>query len=472
MLLTRGVIRLVGLTQTVIVARLLSPEAFGIFGLTLLLLSMLEHFTEAGLTEALIQRPGDVGNHLDVAWTVGILRGGIITLVLTGIAPWAAGWFGEPLLRTFLPLAGLIVLLGSLRNVGIVHFRKELNFSREFLYRIGGPIVAFPLVVATAYYTRSVWALMVMLFVDKATETILSYVLHRYRPSFRLVRERFDDLFAFGRWILGSKILKFGLLEGDDLFVGKFFGPVELGLYQLAYRFSQMPVKEFCTSVNKVLFPAFSKLQDDVERLRETWFDSLRIVSSLAFPMSLGIACVAPEAVRIVLGEDWLGMVVPVRVLALLGLIRSINYDAVFKATDNPGWITKLALVRFLFLAATILPLSIHLGLPGTALSVLAAALVIEPYALNRTLTILGARYRSFFSALAIPATASGVMLLVLTPIRTTYRILTPWGLAGEILLGALVYAGSLFLLSWLLRTRLYSLLGRLLTLLNESETR
>lgn len=466
MLLNRGVVRTVGLIQTVIVARLLSPEAFGIFGLTLLLLSVLEHFTEAGLSEAIIQRTDNVDSYLDVAWTAQLLRGGLITLVLTIAAPWAAQFFAEPLLATFLPLAGVIVFIGSLRNIGIVYFRKELNFFREFLYRTSGPVVAFPLVVGTAYYTRSVWALMIMLFAEKLTETVLSYFLHSYRPAFRLDVPELHDLFGFGRWILGSKILKFSLLEGDDLFVGKFLGSHALGIYQLAYRFSQMPVKEFCNSINKVLFPAFSKLQKNPEDLRRTWLDSLTLVSFLAFPMSLGIFCVAPEAVRVILGTDWLGMIVPIRILSLLGLIRSINYDSVFKATNNPDWITKLASIRLAVMVITIVPLTARWGVSGTAVCVLLAALAVEPLALSKVLTVLDLRYRQFARALWVPLVATGVMVSFLMVVRIQLPVLSPVGVAGEILAGASTYFFVVFTLSYVVETKLVKLVRGVLSTL------
>lgn len=471
MLLTRMLIRGIGLVQTVIVARLLSPEAFGIFGLTLLFMSMLEHFTETGFSEAIIQRTDEVTPYLDSAWTAQILRGGLIALALSLVAGWSAWWFNEPLLETFLPTAGLIVLVGSFRNIGIVYFRKELDFYREFLFRTTGPLLAFPLVVLTAYYTRSVWALMVMLFVEKTTETALSYSLHDYRPSLRFNLKKLGKLFGFGRWIFSSKILQFSLVEGDDFFVAKYLGSFQLGLYQVAFRFSQLPVKEFCRSVNQVLFPAFSKLQDDIEELRRTWLDSLRIVSFLAFPMALGIFLVAPEAVRVILGKDWTGMIGPVRVLAFLGLLRSINYDAIFKATGNPAWTTYIALVRLGIIVLTILPLSAYFGVTGAALSVLVAAAAVEPLALHRALTILETSLGEFLQSFLLNSASSAIMVGVILMIQFYVPVESWVGLLGEIVAGSTTYFLTVTGLAFSLETRTKYLLVRIWSTLRKRLT-
>lgn len=468
-LLTQLGTRVIGLTQTLILARWLAPDMFGLFGLTMLTLSLLETVTAPGLFEALIQRKKTT-NHLDTAWTVNVLRGTIISAAILFLSPWVATFFGEPRLRYLLAAGSVIPFFSGIRNIAVVYFQKELSFRKEFIFKFTPTLMAFPIVVTTAYFAPTVWVLILMILLESAGSCLLSFLLHDYRPSFSFDFARFKELFSFGRWVMGTKIMKHVLLEGDDIFVGKFLGSQSLGIYQLSYRLSQLPVKEITTSLTNVLFPAFSKLKDDRSRLREAWLNSLRIVSLLSIPISTGIFVLAPSGIEIVLGPKWMEMVGPVRMLSVLAILRSINYGAIFKATDNPQKITKFTTIRLIAMVLLIVPLTLYLGVVGTALTILLSALLIEPLALKSVLEVLNAQLRDFLESLALPFVSSGVMVLSLMTFQSFAGITGPVTLILSIVLGASTYFSILIGTGSLLGSPTNSLLFKSLAILLQDE--
>jgi len=272
-ILNRGL----GFMRTLVLARLLAPEDFGLLGIAMLSISTLETFSQSGFQAALIQKKENVESYLDTAWTVSAVRGIALFLILFLSAPVIASFFNSPEANLVIRVVALSTLLSGLRNIGIVFFQKELEFNKQFSYEFSATLVDLTVAITLAFILKNVWALVWGGLAANLTRLLMSYVLHGYRPRVRFEKEKFQELFGFGKWVLASSIIIFLITQGDDIFVGKMLGVTTLGLYQLAYLISNLPATEITHVISQVSFPAYSKLQDDISKLREAYLRVLQL---------------------------------------------------------------------------------------------------------------------------------------------------------------------------------------------------
>jgi len=446
----RIVDRLFGLARTVILARLLAPEDFGLFGIALLALSMLETFSETGFNAAIIQKKGDVKPYLDTAWTVQVIRGFLLAILLLVIAPYVAMFFGEPGAASLVRALALVTVLRGLVNTGVLYFRKELEFHKEFIYMFSGTLVDLAVSIPAALILRNAWALIFGLVVGQFVRMVVSYLLHPYRPRPRLERARARELYTFGRWIFASHVLVFLLNHGDDMLLGKLLGATALGLYQMAYRLSNLPATELTHVISQVTFPVYSKLQDQLARVRQAYLQTLQVIAFISFPIAAGIAFLASDFTRVFLGEQWMLMVPAMQILAIWGLSRSIaaTTGPLFSGMGVPRISTWLQLTKLILMAIFIYPCTVLWGISGTALAVTVSALIVDPICVCIAAKALRSKIRSIARIFLTPSVGSMMMLLSITLVgRLATQAITLGIFIKYAAVGCIVYLVTIMIL-------------------------
>jgi len=447
--------RAFSLIRLIILARILSPNDFGLMGIALLVMATLQTFSQTGFQQALIQKKEDIKSYLNSAWTVLILRGFILFALLFLIAPYAAIFFKAPQAKSIIQIIGFSVLLQAFTNIGVVYFQKELEFNKQFIYQLSGTLADFVVAVSAALILRSVWALVLGLLAGNAVRCFVSYLVHPYRPHLSSDLGKAKELFGFGKWILGSSILVFLITQGDDIFVGKLLGTTALGFYQMAYRISNMPATEITHVISQVTFPAYSKLQDNIPKLREAYLKVLQVTAFLSFPIAGLIFVLAPDFTRIFLGEKWMPMVPAMQVLVLWGVIRSIgvHHGSVLQAVGKPDILTKLNIIKLMMLVILIYPLSIKWEIVGTSLAVCASALFITPIALYITISkILMGKMSMICKIMLIPFVSTLFMALLLGSFTMKNLSLIEFILAVSV--GAIFYFITTYILDRVLKQK------------------
>ncbi len=414
----RIVQQIFGLARLVILARILAPHDFGLMGIALLTMSTLETFSQTGFQAALIQKKEDIESYLDAAWTVLILRGLVLFGILYFAAPYVASFFDTPEAKPIIQVIGLSVLFQAFTNIGVIYFQKELEFNKEFIYQLAGTLADFIVAISAVLILKNVWALVFGLLAGNAARCFVSYLIHPYRPHLSRDLRKAKELFGFGKWVLGSSILIFLITQGDDIFVGKLLGVAALGFYQMAYRISNMPVTEITQVISKVTFPAYSKLQDNLPKLREAYLKVLQLTAFLSFPIAGLIFVLAPDFTKIFLGEKWMPMVSAMQVLVLWGVIRSMAgvNSSILQAVKRPDIITKLNAIKLPILAILIYPLSIKWGIVGTSLAVLISAIFITPNTFYIVISkVLRSKISVIFKTVSVPFAGTAFMALLLS---------------------------------------------------------
>lgn len=371
--LSRGSTRALDLLKLVIIASLLSPKDIGLLGIALLTLAIFRVFTKTGFKESIIQNKEEVEHHLNTAWTFLVLRGAALFGLVYLTAPFIADFFGEPRAELVLQVMGSILLFEGLSNIGIVYFRKELEFNKRFVLDMSRTLPTFIISVYFAFILHNVWALVYGSVAGYFVFMITSYFIHPHKPRFEFDFAKASEMFGFGKWILASSALVFVATQGDDIYLGRVLGAAALGIYVLSYRLSNSPATEITHVIGQVTFPAYSKIQDSVEKLKKGLFRTLRTTLALSIPVSIGIIVFIPEFTIYVLGEKWIEVIWPARILAISGLIRAVTatWGPYYKAIGKPKYGFYKQIFRVIGIFSTIYWLTKAYGISGTCLSVL-----------------------------------------------------------------------------------------------------
>jgi PST family polysaccharide transporter/lipopolysaccharide exporter len=405
--------RVLQLVMVVIVARLIGPEAFGLMGIGLLAMSAFDQFSRLGLDEALVYNENEnVDDYLDTTLALNVGRGVFLGAVAFLSAPLVAALLGEPRATPILRVLGIGPVLHGLRNPGVVYFRKDLEFHREYIYKMSGAVAQVVVAIGYALVFPSVWALVAGTIAKKVVRGGVSYWIHPYRPRPRFDFDRARELVDYGKWMTGASITGFLTKQGDDAFLAWMLGATSLGFYQMAYRIAKAPNTEVTHVVSRVAFPAYSKLQDDTEKLRTAFYRTIKVTLLVSFPAGAGIIATAPVFVDAVLGDSWLTMVPALQLIALYGMSASLGSTCgeMWKATGRPDVIFKFKLVKIALYVVLIYPLTARYGIFGTALTVVLADVILRAPTLVVTARIIETPVTRVLREASYPLVGSAVM--------------------------------------------------------------
>lgn len=425
-----------------VLARLLLPEDFGLLGIALLTIGIVETFSSTGFRSALIQKRDSIAEYLDAAWTASALRGIFLSGFLFLSAPIAAEFFQTQPAVPVIRVIAATVLLTGLRNIGMVYFEKDLQFHKLFFFEMAANLINLMVSVILAFYLRNVWALVWGGLSADVCKLFLSYIMHPYVPKFRVDLKKILDLYRFGKWVFLSGALVFLVTQGDDLFVAKMLGISALAYYQMAFMVSNLPTTEISHVIANVTFPAYSKLQNDVERLRSAYLRVLQLTALVSLPLTGLIYSLSKELTSVVLGSKWLPIAPLIQILSLSGLLRAIaaTTGPVLQGAGAPKLDTTWQVIRLFVLAVTIFPMTKYGGLEGTATAVLLSLLMTTIGFCWMVTRVTGCSGYDILKALALPMISTLAMVLVIHGIGSLVDLNDIWRLVFLTICGVLIY--------------------------------
>ncbi|MGH8501142.1 MAG: lipopolysaccharide biosynthesis protein [Gammaproteobacteria bacterium] len=454
MLLFKLMERSLGLISTLILVRVLSPADFGVVAMATSFIFMAELLTAFGFDIALIQKQDASEDHYHTAWTLHLLLGLLIAVLMVAAAPWIADFYNRPNVFWVVCALALGPLIRGCENIGVVAFRKEMRFKSEFAFQLSRKVVSFLVVVPLAFYLRSYWALVFGMLASQLAGTIISFIAHPFRPHFSLAKV--GSLMGFSKWLLANNMVGFFKERSADFFIGRMHGAAPLGVYNVSYELATMPTTELSAPINRALLPGFARIAHDPKAMRAAYGHAMSMLAILALPAAVGIFAVAPFLVPVVLGNQWLASVPLMEILALNGALLMFHSSicAVLIANGHPYRVTKtnaLYVVMLVVLLGILVP---GYGTMGAACAALAASILSTPIYLLQVRGSVGVPASDFVRAAARPVLAAvlmvGVVRLVLpgwsAAMSTTVSL--TW-LIGGMLLGAMTYAAGIGVL-WL----------------------
>lgn len=365
----RGFSKGAGLIKTIIVARILSPQQFGLFGVVSIGLNLFETFSETGIESALIHQKEIKAVDISTAWVILLVRSFLISLVLFLVAPFIASFFNVPEVVPFIRVISIVPIIRSLRNPQIVFFKRNLDFKKESYMLTTGAAMEVVVGVVATIITQNIWGLVISILAGGLGELIMSYLLISFpkitKPKWSVVKKQLE----FGRWVWGSSALSYLVNQGDDMVVGKILGPVALGFYQNAFKLASVPATQITGTITQVTFPAFSSIQDDFPRLKRAFTKGFIFTTLVTLPICLITLIFADPLTRIIYGQEWLPLVPALRILSIFGAVRAISglMGPLANALGKPKLITMSGVIQAVLLFALIFPFANLWGIVGVS---------------------------------------------------------------------------------------------------------
>ena len=454
MVLFKLVERSLGLISMLILARLLGPTDFGIIAMAISFIAMAELLTAFGFDIAIIRTPQATADHYNTAWTCNVLLNLGVTLLMVALALPIARFYNKPEVAWVVCALAFGPLIAGAENVGVVAFRKELDFRREFAFQVSRKLIGFVVVVPLAFWLRNYWALVVGMLASKAAGTAMSYLMHSFRPSFGLTK--FQEMIRFSRWLLLSNLVGFFKERSSDFFIGRLFGPAALGTYNVAYELAHLPTTEIGAPINRALVPGFAKMDSDKE-VSGAYASSVGVLAIVSLPVAAVLLVVAPFLVPVLLGHKWLATVPIMQVLAFNGAL-TLFHSSIGAVLMGRGFSMQVAMTNASYLGVLLVMLlvfSLQFGAVGAAWAVLLTTMLCTPIYLYQIGRCLGVGATVFLRAITRPLIAAlltaGLLFLVLPNHHPTMNNLVAgaWLLGGSVA-GMLLY-GVLLLALWAL---------------------
>ena len=443
--------RLVGLLSTIILARLLVPDDFGIIAMASVVVGLIDVILNLGVHVALIQNNEAEQSHYDTAWTLGVIQAFISTILLYLSAPFVADYYHDPRVILVLQVMAASVLIGGFTNIGVVDFQKNMEFGMDFRFFFYKRLLSFIVTIGAASLLHSYWALVIGSMTGKIIGVGLSYSMHSMRPKFSLAR--FNDIFSISQWILVKNIGSYLDNKMDKLFIGNRATATTLGAYTLADEIASLPSTELLAPLSRVLFPAFVKVKHDLQALKRAYLLALGVQTLVGIPAGVGLALVAKELVIVLLGQKWTAAIPFLQVIGFINIIWAIGASGSYVLLAL-GKVKIIALyvwiqaVLFITLVMVVMP---HGDAMTIALSRLAVAFFgLISFAILLKLEITCLKFRDMIMEIWRPVVAVIIMFICVISLNLPINWPVGFILTTKIIIGALSYTASL-LVVWLL---------------------
>ena len=448
--LSTVIIQVFSFVTNIILARLLAPADFGLLAIGLLVINTIGIFRDLGFGASLIYK-NDNPDHI-VANTAFILLP-FVALVLFLIAyfsaPHIALFFDNLAVKPIIQMLSLTLVISSFGTVPSMLIEKELEFKKKVLPETL-PIIGYSCVsIFFAMNGYGVWSLVYGQIVSAVLTTVLIWLVFDWRPTFKFDLKIAWDLFSYGKHILASSIVAFIITNVDNAIIGKMLGMSSLGFYMIAYTISNLPATYITRLVDRVMFPTYSKLQNDQNGLKSAYLKTLKYVSVFSIPMAFGIFVIASDFVSVVLGEQWMPSVVAIQILSFFGLSRSIvaNNGSLRNSLGRPDIAVKLTLFRILIFIIIFYPFTIYKGLVGMSLAVLISSIIPNIYSFKINEMLFGIKFIDVIKSIYIFFLNSLFMTLVLC-LAKSFLITSMESLIFLIIMGMAIYVSLCYMTS------------------------
>lgn len=344
---------------SIILARLLDPEVYGIVAIVTVFTAILNVFIDSGLGNALIQKKEADDLDFSSVFFFNMFMCVVLYLLLFAAAPFIAKFYKMPELTPVIRVMSLTVIISGVKNVQQAYVSKHLLFKRFFFATLGGTVGAAMLGIWMAYKGYGVWALVAQGMFNATVDTLILWITVKWRPKLRFSFERFKGLFSFGWKLLVSQLIDTVYNNLRQLIIGKLYNADNLAFYNRGYMLPNVFVVNVNTAIDSVLFPVMSNAQDSVESVRTMTRRSIRVSSYAMWPIMLGIAAVSKPLVAVLLTEKWLPCVPYVIIFCISYAflpMETANLNAI-KALGRSDIILRLTVIKkvigFIILAAT-----------------------------------------------------------------------------------------------------------------------
>lgn len=436
-----------------ILARLLLPEDFGVFGIAVIVTGFLTLLNELGLTAAIVQRKEIYQSHLSTAFWINLFSSITLCTLTFILAPVIANIFNKDSVEPVIKVLSFGLVLGAFSTVHRALLTKHLDFKRLAFAELGGQVGFGVIAIILALKGYGVWSFVAGALFRIAAQSVLLWVFLHWVPAIQLSFHNLRQLLNFGLNLTGSNIVGYFNNNVDYLLVGKILGTSALGFYTLAYELAIFPTKKISSIVSRVAFPSFAIIQDENYRLQRGYLKVISYISFLTFPLLSGLMVLSPKFIVAVYGAKWIPTILPLQILCVYGMIGSVGttVGTVLNAKGRPDIGLKWNLLMILVKSGVVF-IGAQYGIVGVAVAILLLFLLAGPIIIKITISLINLKFREYLSAL-FPATLGSIIMSIAlvsynwlsTQIFKMYSIPL---IISSIVIGAVIYTITLKLIA------------------------
>ena len=319
---TKLLVQIITWVSTILVARILSPEDYGIVAISGIFVGVLAIITDLGFMSALINQKDITDEEMDSSFWFSILISALLFMLLYYIAPFIAAAYGSEILSDIIRVSAVILPLTSLKIVPTAIAMRELNYKYRAITEMGGQFVTAAASILMAYNGFGVWTLVYSVIIGQ-TIVVLAYLpLLKHIPAFGIKFRKIRGIINYGMHLMFSQILEFFTLRADVFIISLFMSEKLVGYYSMGFHLATMPMDKIGSVFNRVGFPAISRIKVDVEESRRLFLYLHKYLVIITYPVLVGFMLIAEDLVVLFLTDKWLPVVPLIQVLCLLNLLR------------------------------------------------------------------------------------------------------------------------------------------------------
>lgn len=436
--------------STIVLARLLAPEQFGLVALALLAIQYLDAIGDLGVSEALVYQRDNIERAANVAFIVSVFSGFGLAALAAGASPLVANFYGEPELVPMLQVLAATLAINGLGQTQLALLTKDLKFRQKVLPDLSRSLIKGAASIGFAWMGFGAWSLVWGQVAGTLVSTVVLWVVNPWRPRLEWDTTLARSMIGYGGQIVLIHLISVVWATADYLIVGKLLGRTDLALYQQSFRITDLLIINIAFVVGKVLFPSYAKMKQDQASLQQGFLTTVRYLSLLTLPLSVGVAAVAPLFVSVVFGPRWLAMTPALQLLALRAGISTLSFNSghMLKAIGRPGIINYQMMAKLPVLIGVVF-LTVPYGFVAVAagqVGVTLFSMMLDFFTMRWLIKVsLVKIWLQLWPSLVSAVVMAGAVWAVVIATRAEFQLL---GLIGATGVGIVVYATMLWLVN------------------------
>ena len=335
--------------SNLVLARLLMPEDFGAIGIMMVFITLSNVFIDSGFSASLIQKKEITEKDKSTVFFTNLILSVVVYTVLFISSPWIADYFHIEQLRSLFRVLGIVLLIDAFCAIQNTMLTREMNFKRLTQIKLAAIVIAASVAIYLAYTGFGIWALIVQYILYSTIRTSVTWFVAKWHPIFSFSKESFVTLFGFGSKLLLQSFVATLYVNFQQILIGRFYKPADLGYYSQARQFQQIPTGTVTQVINSVAFPAYAKLQDDREQLRQIFRQNVQMVSFVNTPIMVFLAAIAQPLIILLYSSKWIGSIHYFQFLCLgFGIFLAVHECSlsVLKAVGRSDYVLKLEIIK------------------------------------------------------------------------------------------------------------------------------
>lgn len=430
-----------------VMARLLSPNDYGVVGMLVVFVAIAQAFVDGGFSQALIRKKDRTEVDNSTVFYFNIVVSVLIYLIFYLFAPCVSTFYNMPTLTPFMRVICLSIIINAFGVVQRALFNANIDFKAQAKASLIAIVISGAIGILLALRGFGPWALVWQQLSNLIVNTLFLWIYSEWRPLLAYSWKSFNELFSFGSKLLATSLLNAIYNNIQTIVIGKLYSAKSLGLYSRAAHFADLPSQQFTSVFMRVTFPVLCKVQDDLERLTSVYRRMLRVSAYIVFPLLIGMAAVAHPMIRVFIGEQWIECAYMLQIICFAEMwypIHAINLD-ILQVSGRSDLFLKIEIYKKI-VSLSLLALSAPFGIIAMCYSNLLSSLIclyINTYYSSKILGIsLLSQLKDLFPTISLAMVMFVIVQVVIFFISNVFA-----QLVVGIIVGVIVYISLSYIL-------------------------